>query len=235
MKRYQNPEIFEPLAMAYALGTLQGRARKRFEKLMSRHFYLRVVAQAYEQQFAGLVGLLPPEEPSPAVWKRLEQELGIKSSAKRAGGESGWLMRWLHWPAMALASVAAAVITVLLLNNHQPHAYFARLDSSSSQSVAMAAVSKDDMKITVSLTEAMPMGGDVMPTLWCFSKKSGEMPIRMGSLKPMGQSELSITHADWAGLDSVGKLAISLEPMGHPDAREPMGDVIYTGELMRGE
>ena len=48
MKRYQNPDIFEHLAMSYALGTLQGKARLRFEKLMSKHLYLRAVTYAYQ-------------------------------------------------------------------------------------------------------------------------------------------------------------------------------------------
>lgn len=64
IKRYQNPEIFEQLAMEYAVGGLHGRARKRFEALMETHFYLRATVEAYEYKFAHLVELLPDEKPS---------------------------------------------------------------------------------------------------------------------------------------------------------------------------
>ena len=61
-KRYQNPELFEQLAIEYAIGSMSGRARKRFEALMETHFYLRAVVDAYEDKFAHLVELLPDEK-----------------------------------------------------------------------------------------------------------------------------------------------------------------------------
>ncbi|MEZ5479209.1 MAG: anti-sigma factor [Thiolinea sp.] len=239
MRRYQNPDVFEPLAMAYALGTLRGRARQRFEKLMARHFYLRVVTQAYQQQFAGLVDLLPSEAPPPQVWQRLERELALPAagqSAVKQEGQTGRSWRnWLQWPAMALASMLAAVLTVWMLQYPSPKVYFADLTSSSQASVALASVSKSDMSINIALAQAMPMKEGVMPTLWCLSKKPGEMPMRMGPLKPEGYSRLEIDMPTWKGLKGVSQLAISLEPMDHPDAQQPMGEVIYVGELMRGE
>ncbi|MEZ5538215.1 MAG: anti-sigma factor [Thiolinea sp.] len=235
MKRYQNPDVFEPLAMAYALGTLQGRARERFKKLMARHFYLRVVAEAYEKQFSGLVGLLPPEEPSPEVWKRLESELGLNATAKKQKNWFEWL-NWFNFPAMAVASVLAAVITGFVLNNSvTTDAYFAQLYSTSSESVAMAAVSKDDMQITVALADKIDMPENTMVTLWCFSENPDEKPMRMGNLQATGKSQLSISTKNWRDLEHVSKLVISLEPMEQPDAEEPMGEVVFSGDLMRGE
>ena len=64
LNRYQNPEIFEQLAIEYAVGSLHGRARKRFEVLMDTHFYLQAVVDAYENKFAHLVELLPDTQPS---------------------------------------------------------------------------------------------------------------------------------------------------------------------------
>lgn len=242
MKRYQNPDVFEPLAMAYALGTLQGRARERFKKLMSRHFYLRVVTEAYEQQFSGLTGLLPQEEPSPEVWRRIEAELGLASAGKKrkqpgrsAKTTSSWL-DWFHWPAMVVASMLAAVITVVVLNSSPATtAYFAKLHSSSLESIAMAAVSKDDMEITIALTDKMTMAEGLAATLWCFSKNPDEKPIRMGALKALGNNQLRLGLSDWQGLEHISKLAISLEPEGQVNATEPSGGVVFSGELMRGE
>lgn len=245
MRRYQNPDVFEPLAMAYALGTLRGRARERFKKLMAQHFYLRVVAEAYEQQFAGLVGLLPPQEPSPEVWRRLEAELGLAAVQNKQGSESAAVKQtkkasvwpeWLHWPALVLASMLAAVITVVMLNGSPATtAYFAKLHSPSLESVAMAAVSKDDMEITVALTDKIRVAEGMAATLWCYSKNPHEKPIRMGALKSRGNNQMTLGVSDWQGLEHISKLAISLEPVDQADATEPVGEVVFSGALMRGE
>ncbi|MEZ5449963.1 MAG: anti-sigma factor [Thiolinea sp.] len=234
-KRYQNPTVFEHLALSYALGTLQGRARQRFEALQARHFYLRAVTQAYQQRCSGLLELLPAETPPPQVWSRIEKQLRLKQLMRQpqGAGNSPRFANWLLWPAMSFASVLAAVATVLFLHFQQPDMYFSKLDGMGGMdSVAMVTASQDDMSITVALADTMPMGKDQMPTLWCLSKKPGEAPMRMGDLKPAGLSELSIDKKTWQTLSKVGKLAISLEPMDHPDAREPMGEVIYEGALL---
>ena len=236
MKRYQNPEVFEPLAMAYALGTLQGKARQRFKTLMSQYFYLRVVTEAYEHQFSGLVGLLTPEEPSPEVWKRLEAELNLtqQQKPKKRSALYSWL-DWFHVPAMALASVLTAVITLFILNNTQPDAYFAELSSSARQSIAMASVSKKDMQITIAMADTLLLGEGVTPTLWCLSKTPGEAPIRMGKLNAQGKSQLSINEETWNGLKEVGHFAITLEPVDSASkGANPSGEMLLIGELMSG-
>lgn len=243
MKRYQNPEVFEHLAMSYALGTLQGRARMRFEGLMAHHFYLRAVTQVYQQRFSGLMGLLPAEQPPALVWERIERELALKPvsrkvSAAQVGSPAASVksrLGWLLWPAMGLSSAMAAMLTVFVLNTQQaaqPDLYFSKLNSPTMESVAMVTASADDMKITVALADGIVADGKSMPTLWCLSKKAGDMPRRMGELKLQGRSELTMDETAWKSLREVGKLAISLEPMDQPGAKEPMGEVIYEGELM---
>ncbi|MGB1255595.1 MAG: anti-sigma factor [Thiolinea sp.] len=238
MKRYQNPDVFEPLAMAYALGTLQGRARARFQKLMAKHFYLRVVTEAYEHQFAGLAGLLPPEDPPAVVWQRLESELGFNETTVQPKKESKWLAwsEWFHWPAMAVASVLAAVVTVFVMNSAQtgPDAYFANLRSLGSESVAMASVSKKEMAITIAMTEKLKVGEGLQPTLWCLSKKPGEKPIRMGALNTSGKTQLSINADTFRGLADVSQFAITLEPAGAANA-EFGGEQLFVGDLMKGK
>jgi len=95
-KRYQNPEVFELLAMEYAVGSLQGRARQRFEVLMDTHFYLRATVDAYEAKFANLVELLPEKQPSNQVWNNIEAHIKESSmtTAKSSAEEKApwWLL-----------------------------------------------------------------------------------------------------------------------------------------------
>ena len=237
LNRYQYPAVFEHLAMSYALGTLQGRARQRFEHLQERHFYLRAVTQAYQQQFDSLLELLPAEAPPPRVWEHIEKDLGLKSIQRqqKQADKARQRTNWLLWPAMSFASVLAAVATVLILNTQQPDMYFSKLKGMGGMdSVAMVTASQDDMRLTVALADTMPMEKNQMPTLWCLSKKQGEMPMRMGELKPKGLSEFDIDKKTWKSLHDVAELAISLEPMDHPDADQPMGEMIYLGQLKSG-
>ncbi|KAG1650264.1 hypothetical protein GQR58_028171 [Nymphon striatum] len=74
-KRYQNPEVFEQLAIEYAVGSMQGRARKRFEVLMETHFYLKATVEAYENKFANLVELLPETKAPDTVWAGIEAHI----------------------------------------------------------------------------------------------------------------------------------------------------------------
>ena len=108
MKRYKNPDIFEPLAMAYALGTLHGKARLRFEQLMAQHLYLRATVQAYQQKFNGLAELLPPQAVHARVWQGIEQHLNLK-----AAQPSFWsrLQNKMNWALPSLAAIIAAVLT----------------------------------------------------------------------------------------------------------------------------
>ena len=77
LKHNQSPEIFEQLAIEYAVGALQGRTRKRFEVLMETHFYLRSLVDDYENIFAHLVELLPVEKPSKKVWNKIDKHINL--------------------------------------------------------------------------------------------------------------------------------------------------------------
>lgn len=232
MKRYQNPDIFEHLAMSYALGTLQGKARLRFEKLMSKHLYLRAVTNAYQQQFAPLANLLPEEQPPVRVWNAISQELQLGKTA--VAHNSWWASVWNYVPVVAFASIAASVATVLLLNlGNQPNIYMANLKSPvQADKMMVAMVYHDTMEIAFDMpTGALPVKDDMMPTVWCIPKDSNKPPMRMGTLTAKGENRMPIDKATWKEMANVSQFAISLEPMDKPPSDTPLGEVIFNGEL----
>lgn len=231
MKRYKNPDIFEPLAMAYALGTLHGKARLRFEQLMARHLYIRATVQAYQQKLTGLAELVPPQVVHARVWQGIEQQLNLK-----AARPSFWsrFQNQLTWAVPSLAAIVAAVLTSFFLNQpSKPQAYVAALKSTQQQNQLVLAMAKyDEMTISLDMMDqnlAKEHEG-MVPTLWCISKKKDEPPMRMGTLEPAKQ-EIALNAKMWKGLEGASDFAISLEPSSAGSQAQPQGEIILTGSL----
>ena len=84
MKLSNHPGLVERLASAYALGTLRGAARRRFETLARRDPAIRATALVWQTRFAGLVELQPAVAPPPEVWSRIDAQLTQQAQAEAA-------------------------------------------------------------------------------------------------------------------------------------------------------
>lgn len=119
-----HPELMDRLAAAYALGTLRGGARRRFETLARSSPALRVATQVWQERFMSLTELVPAEAPSANVWKRIENIVASepRAAAPLAGELPGAdLLRRARnwWRAGAIAAVAASVAAIAITVNLQ--------------------------------------------------------------------------------------------------------------------
>lgn len=69
------PELLEALARDYALGTMSGGARRRFERLLREHFVAQQAVAAWSGRLGHLAAPVPSLKPSAAVWGGLQQRL----------------------------------------------------------------------------------------------------------------------------------------------------------------
>ena len=125
MNLARNPALMEQLAASYALGTLRGGARRRFETLARRDSALRAVALIWQSRMASVSELQPDIAPSAAVWKRIKNlvdgqkqadaMLAARESAQPAAG--GWWRGLNLWRALASVATGAAVAAVLVSAN----------------------------------------------------------------------------------------------------------------------
>jgi len=237
-KRYQNPELFEQLAIEYASGSLHGRARKRFEVLMDTHFYLRAVVDAYELKFANLVELLPDVQPSKKVWKNIDKHIqaSVKASAPKAEKISWWKTNFFK-QGFGMAMMTLVISAVLLFNPMTDHnntatatAYNAILESDTIGVVAVTRILKSDMKLSVDIIKPLDIADDMELALWCHPKDGG-MPMKMGTISKTGKTEIKISKKEWQEMKNVGRLEISIEPKGKAEIREPKGKIILKGAL----
>lgn len=229
-KRYQNPEVFEQLAIEYAVGSMQGRARKRFEVLMETHFYLKATVEAYENKFANLVELLPDAKAPDSVWKGIEAH--IKESTPQEEKTPWWKANFFK-QGFAMTAMALIVTAVMLYNpmtQHSPISYSAMLESDANGPMAFTKIERSNLMIKVDIMKDVKVADDMVLTLWCHPKKGG-MPMKMGTVSKKGKTEIKISEEAWHHMKDIGSLAISVEQKGENTAKQPTGKIILKGEL----
>jgi len=233
-KRYQNPEVFELLAMEYAVGSLQGRARERFEVLMDTHFYLKATVDAYEAKFANLTELLPEKKPSDAVWNNIQAHIKENPVEDTIAQEekSPWWKTSLFKQGFSMAMMAMIVSAVLIYNpmGEGLHAYSAVMEyDQSGKPMAVTKIQKSDMKLTIDIMKPMTIADGMELTLWC-NPKTGGKPMKMGTISKTGMTQLDISKAEWRNLENIGSLAVTVEKQGK-EVTEPTGRMILKGQL----
>lgn len=116
--RYLRPNVLDPLAGAYVLGTLSGRARRRFARLMRRHAAVTQAVRAWEERLTPLTAAIPSVAPPARIWRAIHAQL--EQTAPTSSGIAGWLARFasaarpVHW-ALAAQAVAIAGLTATLV------------------------------------------------------------------------------------------------------------------------
>ena len=226
LKRYQNPEIFEKLAMAYAAGTLHGRARQRFEQLKSEHFYLEATTSAYESKFGNLVELLPNESPSEQVWKNIESS--IKSSSATPSKEKKSWFSWIK-PTYAATALAVLLAVFLVINpgTNDNIAYAAVLEDTQRNPIAITRITPD-LSVSVSIMKELKLDDGTVLKLWCHPKNGGK-PVEMGIISKTGETTIKISPEEYQNMKSIGRLEITVDS----DKSSPASDrtILLKGSL----
>lgn len=84
MKR-PDPDQRDILAGEYAIGTLDGPARQRYERLRAEDAVYCHAVDDWENRLAPLVEALPSREPPDSVWAGIERGLEGPSDGERRG------------------------------------------------------------------------------------------------------------------------------------------------------
>ena len=85
---YLKEERLNALAAEYVVGTLRGKARTRYQKLMMQYQAVSDATAQWEQYLTGFAETLPPVTPPANVWESIQIKLGHKA-ANDAGIATG--------------------------------------------------------------------------------------------------------------------------------------------------
>lgn len=226
-----NPERRQKLAAEYALGTLKGGARRRFEGWMHQDAGLRNLVAEWQGRLAPMAEFARPVAPPGRVWAGIERQLRLAPPARP------WQF-WRNenlafWRNLGLASTTAAalLLAVVLTRTVETPAvnYIATLTDDKARTALVLTADSGQRALEVRLITTAQIAADKSLQLWLVPKAGA--PRSLGVL-----AERRATFSLPAGATGpeVALLAVSLEPKGgSPDPNGPTGPILYKGEWVR--
>ncbi len=244
MNLIQHPELLERIASSYALGTLRGGARRRFEAKAREQAPVRAAALIWQARLSSLTELQSQAAPSTTVWTRIDNlvrgDLEAKAQAARrlaaqsgaaAQGFASWLQSLALWRGATAAGAVATVVAVA--------AGFHMRDTVQQQLAGEIGQLQAKLQATPQIEYVAVLADDkaAATMLVTFDAKSKKLTLqRVGgyqeaddrslqlwalppaggprSLGVLGQEKLLRLTAGDSDVREVPTLAISLEPKG---------------------
>jgi anti-sigma-K factor RskA len=254
MRLQNHPELLDRLAASYALGTLRGGARRRFETLARQQPAVQQACQHWQARLAGLTELQPAIDPPSYVWTRIQNQLQLRArtspgTAPAAG--NGWWQSLFVWRSVAAAgalATVAAVVVGLQVNEDlraQSGAHIAELRQQlqATPQIQYVAVLADDRSTASMLVTFDPRNNTLVLQRVGGFQEGRDQSLQLWALPPggaprslgvLGQGPLVKLTAGESDVREVPTLAISLEPLGGvPGAGGPTGPVLFKGSLIQ--
>jgi anti-sigma-K factor RskA len=228
--RYRNQQLREALAAEYALGTLQGRARRRFERSLKDDPRLRDLVAQWQGRLAPLDALATPVQPPARVWDAIRER--IQAGSRRGGAWAS--LRF--WRAVALGSTVAAVALAVLLAAltpipHRPETMVVVMsgaDANPAMTVSWPMRQPGEMKLRIRVSGHPEMPAGTAWELWMLP--GGEQkPVSLGLVGTDPMQELTLPKELARLINRASGLALSVEPAGGSPTGQPTGPVLYKG------
>lgn len=230
----QAPEQRRALIGEYVLGLLDEPEASDVRELIEHDRAAARMALEWEYHLLDLADALPAQQPSPALWQRLQQSLGWLPAS---GATEGGLSRW--WNSLGLWRLTSAGLALLVLLSWLPGvlrdaptgaSYTAVLQVPGESARPGWVITVDgDGTLTLDSLVADSIPADRSVQFWTLvDPKDG--PRSLGLIEPGKAVTLS---AEQIGAVQAGQLfELTLEPKGGSPLDRPTGPVLYIGRAV---
>jgi anti-sigma-K factor RskA len=240
---YLLPERLDRLAREYALGTLAGRARRRFERVLQGSPAATMAVQTWQQRLAVLDGATVPMAPPLTNWRAIEKRLfapaGRPAAAPR--GLGAWLGGVLSGRTLAgaLAGALACVVFLRLQpgvagleprGDTLPASYVGLLLDAGGTPTLVASSRRQGRVLTVKLLQPIAIPAGRVAELWALPK--GGAPFPVGTLPAQGNARIELPDTSEKLFANVQDLGVSLEPAPAQAGATPAAFVL-TGHCVK--
>jgi anti-sigma-K factor RskA len=223
--RYDDPTLIESLAREYVLGTLRGRARDRFGRVLAYSLVARRAVASWERLLTPLAASVPPVAPPADTWPRIEAALGLRPASPRASAA---------WPAIAAGFALAAILFGALFfvqRSAVEQPTYVAVFADQTTPVWLLQAFEEARVLRASTINDRPEPAGSSYELWML--QDGANPVSLGLIAGAGNTLLQLSPAQLAVLAQTSTLAVSVEPAGGSPTGLPTGPVIFTAPLLR--
>ena len=226
--RYTDERLLDALAREYVLGTLHGRARARFQRVLSESLAARRAVTDWERRLAPLASSVTPMTPPADTWAGIESALGITGKSRGASS-----LRWWQATAAVLALVSLALGTLFVIRGpaiEQP-GYVAIINDDDATALWLVQAYADAGELVVDALNDLPTPAGSSYELWTLPD-DGSAPVSLGVISGVGETRVALNDDVIQALGLSSVVAISLEPAGGSPTGAPTGPVLYTANIV---
>lgn len=235
---YNRPELLDRLASEYVLGTLRGRARRRFDKLLGSMPAARAAVSEWEQRLASLAAPVRPLEPSARVWHAVQARTFAKASSVRGKARAPW---WSMILKPALGAVFALGVVQMapglffdvdsLAQREQalPQSYVGLLTDKDNQATLLVSSTRHGTRVSVKFLRPVGVPAGKRVQIWALPKEGAPFPIGVAlAATPPKSTTFEMSASSEKLLSSVPRLAVSFEDKPAHAGSTP-GEFVLTG------
>jgi anti-sigma-K factor RskA len=235
-----HPERLDRLSREYVLGTLTGRARRRFERLLAEAPLAGRVVARWQQRFDVLAAAVPPVQPREQVWQSLQQRL---FAAREAPAPGFWsrvqALFSLRVVGGALAGVLMATVVLRLQpqwldletrSDSLPQSYVGLLVNDAGQATLLASSRRHGRAITVKLLQPLQVPEGQVARLWALPRDGA--PFLVGLVPARGSATIALTDSAEKLFFTVAKLGVTIEPVA-AGAAAPTTPFVASGHCVK--
>lgn len=231
--KLDHPELSSRLAAEYVLGTMTGRARRRFATYLKRNPRLAADVERWESYLTPLAERLPGIDPPDRVWSHIEARIAPTPAAgqdSRITGTGFWnnlgLWRALGLGASGLAAALLAVVVSLKPVDQEP--MMAAVLSEDNNTVRLLIEQPKPNTLQVRMVKPWRTDSGFAHELWVIPKDGA--PRSLGVINDARDTRINVAGLD-AKLADGALLAVSLEPPGGSPTGQPTGKVVCKGSI----
>ena len=226
MKLARHPRL-DALCGEYLVGTMRGRARRRFERALKEEPFVAARLATWQRTFAPRPSDQMRIQPHPGTWRRLESDLGL------ARYREPWWRRVGLWRVWATAATAALVIVAGMefqrFEAPRQLVEVAKLGTKEQPGTVTASLSADRALLELHSARPIEAGPAQSYELWLIPKEGGA-PLSLAVLGRL-DARLVVPEGHRARLQAGATFAVSVEPAGGSPTGAPTGPVILTGAI----